>query len=399
MKKSLIAFAALGALNAFTGTAQAESSVALYGLLDTSVGNFKTNVVLGSTVRSLSQTKVQPDGLNGSRWGMRMREDLGGGLAAVANLESGFALDTGASLQGGLLFGRRANVGLAGGFGTVTLGRNSTAYEDVALDNPMAHSFFDPSQINNGPATTVAGAALTAANAAALLSHDGRTWVGYQTRFNNSIKYTSPTVAGFSGSVVLGLGEDKATPVAAAHASTSVSAYLKYVQGPLLVSAAYQSEAPGGTLGVGGAGTANAAIGNAKPALENTLLTAVYDFGVARLGAGFNRAQYKDVAVPLHLGPAGGSFAVQNELSLSIAVPLGLTTLSAGVARSKGDTLGTSTGFGVQALYTLSKRTTLYAGGLSTKAYDKLADAVTVALPGSSIGRTTTYATGIRHTF
>lgn len=40
MKKSLIAFAALGALNAFTGTAQAESSVALYGLLDTSVGNF-----------------------------------------------------------------------------------------------------------------------------------------------------------------------------------------------------------------------------------------------------------------------------------------------------------------------------------------------------------------------
>ncbi len=117
----------------------------------------------------------------------------------------------------------------------------------------------------------------------------------------------------------------------------------------------------------------------------------------AKIGAGFNRAKFKDVAAPAVLG--GGNIDAQKEVSLSVAVPLGATTLSAGVARSKGDTLGKSTGFGVQALYALSKRTTLYAGGLSTKAYDKLADAVEAAAPGSSIGRTTTYAVGVRHTF
>jgi len=78
---------------------------------------------------------------------------------------------------------------------------------------------------------------------------------------------------------------------------------------------------------------------------------------------------------------------------------VGATTLSAGYARSKGDTLGKSTGFGVQALYSLSKRTTLYAGALSTKAYDTLTTATLANLPGSNIGRTTTYAAGIRHRF
>jgi predicted porin len=104
---------------------------------------------------------------------------------------------------------------------------------------------------------------------------------------------------------------------------------------------------------------------------------------------------------PASLG--GFSSAAQKEWSLSVAVPLGATTLSAGYAQSKGDDLGKSTGYGVQALYSLSKRTTLYAGALSTKAYDKLLLQCnlynSLAPPASSIGRTTTYAAGIRHTF
>ncbi|WP_029528480.1 porin [Polaromonas glacialis] len=400
MKKTLIA---LTALSAIVGMAQAQSTVTLYGLIDTGIGSFKTNAVVGNTIQNLTQTSIQTDGLNGSRWGMRMSEDLGGGLAAVANLESGMAVDTGASAQGGLLFGRRANVGLSGGFGTVTMGRNSTSYDDVSADSSVMNRtvFFDPSQTNNGPATSVAGAPLTAVNAASLLSHGGKTWIGYQTRFNNSVKYTSPSFYGFSGSVTYALGEDKASPAAAANASKSVSAFLKYVSGPLLVSGGYQSEAPGGTLAVGGAGTTNAAVGGVKPALENALLSVAYDFGAVKIGAGFNRAKFKDVPAPAQLngGVVGGSFDAQKEVSLSVAVPLGATTLSAGYAQSNGGTLGKSTGFGVQALYALSKRTTLYAGGLSTKAYDKLAAAVVVALPGSNIGHITTFAAGIRHTF
>ena len=84
-------------------------------------------------------------------------------------------------------------------------------------------------------------------------------------------------------------------------------------------------------------------------------------------------------------------------------MPLGATTLSAGYARSKGDDLGSSTGWGVQALYSLSKRTTLYTGAVSTKNYSNvIANSNSLATLGgttNSINRTTTYAAGIRHTF
>ena len=403
MKKTLIAFAALSAI---AGMAQAQSSVTLYGLVDANLTSLKTNVVVGASaatptaaavpgsVQSITQTKIDQAGLNGSRWGMRIREDLGGGMAAVANLESGFALDTGASSQGGLLFGRRANVGLATGFGTVTIGRNSSSYDDVSADHTMmGATIFDPSNNNNGNSAATAASlgqtslAGVAANAI-FLSKAGNqtaTWVGFNTRFNNSIKYVSPNFSGFSGSAMYAFGEDKTLAVGA---SRTVSANLKYANGPLLISGGYQTE--------GGTRTATT-----KPALENTLLSVVYDLGVAKIGAGFNRAKYKDVVLvgaTNGLGLAGSAIDAQKEVSLSVSVPLGATTLSAGVAQSKGDTLGKSTGAGIQALYALSKRTTLYTGVASSKTYDRLA-AVTVTAPASNIGRNTQYALGVRHTF
>ena len=398
MKKTLIALAALAAT---VGVAHAQSSVTLYGLLDVEIGSFKTNTAVGANVQNLTQTRINDGasgGLQGSRWGMRIREDLGGGLAAVANLESGFAIDAGSSAQGGLLFGRRANVGLTGGFGTVTLGRQSSAYTDVAADHAMmAATAFDPSNTNNAysafnntsgaaafPANgllfTQAGGVTTAASnqiAAAFLGRN-TTWIGYSERINNSIKYVSPNFGGLTAAVLYGFGEDK---TAAASASKTVSASLKYANGPLVISGGYQNEGFARTAAV-------------KPSLINTIISGSYDFGVAKVGLGFNRAKYEGV-----VGATGGDLASQKEYSFSVAVPLGATTLSAGVAQSKGDDLGKSTGYGIQALYSLSKRTTLYAGALSTKAYDKLAASTVAGYAGSSIGRTTTYAAGLRHTF
>ena len=367
MKKTLIALAALGAM---AGAAQAQSTVTIYGLLDANFGSYKTNVVSGATVQSLTQTKIDSGGLNGSRWGMRFSEDIGGGMAVIGNLESGINLDAGSSAQGGLLFGRRANVGISSGFGTVVIGRNSSSYDDVSADHAMmGATIFDPSNTNNGPAVTPAG----------VLTLVGRntTWVGYNTRFNNSVKYITPNFSGFTGSLMYAFGEDKTTTNSA---SKSVSANLKYVNGPLLVSGGYQSETAVGSVGSLGAGT--------KPALENSLISVAYDFGVAKVGAGFNRAKIKDIA-------PGTSLAAQKEWNLSVAVPLGATTISAGYAQSKGDDLGKSTGYGIQALYSLSKRTTLYAGAQSTKNYDKLLAAFAV----NNSARTTTYAAGLRHTF
>ena len=398
MKKTLIALAALGAM---AGAAQAQSTVTIYGLLDANVGSYKTNQLnaAGTAVSGISQAKIDSGGLNGSRWGIRFSEDIGGGTAVIGNLESGINLDDGSSAQGGLLFGRRANVGISSGFGTVTIGRNSSSYDDVSADHAMmGATLFDPSNTNNGFSTTTAGQIGTLNGNVALLTHgsvtgagvlsSGKgsgahvTWVGFNTRFNNSVKYVSPNFGGFTGSFMYAFGEDKTTAVGA---SNTVSANLKYANGPLVVSGGYQSE--------GATRTATA-----KPALTNTLLNVSYDFGVAKVGFGANRAKFKDVLTTFRTG-VSHELAAQKEYSLSVAVPLGATTLSAGYARSKGDDLGSSTGWGIQALYSLSKRTTLYTGAVSTKNYDNVAANTMVLAPTSSINRTTTYAAGIRHTF
>lgn len=119
-QRSLIA----GAVLAMTaGLAQAQS-VTLFGRIDVGIEHV-TKVFTAPGVDD-SLTKLQNGGILPSIWGMRGSEDLGGGLKAVFNLESDFSGDTGGSRGLGnisTLFGRQANVGLSGGFGTVLLGR------------------------------------------------------------------------------------------------------------------------------------------------------------------------------------------------------------------------------------------------------------------------------------
>jgi len=404
MKKTLIALAALGAM---AGAAQAQSTVTIYGLLDANVGSYKTNQVVGAGISGVSQSKIDSGGLNGSRWGIRFSEDVGGGMAVIGNLESGISLDDGTSAQG-RLFGRRANVGISSGFGTVTIGRNSSPYDDVSADHAMmGATLFDPSNTNNAFTAAQAGAIGTVAGNAVLLNHGVTgsgahvTWVGFNTRFNNSVKYITPNFGGFTAAVLYAFGEDKTAGAGSVGASKSISANLRYANGPLVVSGGYQSEQTGSTTGVA---IANPNVGGLKPALVNTLLNVSYDFGVAKVGFGANRAKFKDVITSFNTSGVGGTaheLGAQKEYSLSVAVPLGATTLSAGYAQSKGDDLGKATGYGIQALYSLSKRTTLYVGGVSTKNYDNLAaNTMNITPAGStSISRTTTYAAGIRHTF
>lgn len=101
---ALAVLALLGSTAAF-----AQSSVTLYGRVNTTVerqevGNVKTTGLFN----------------NASRFGFKGTEDLGGGLKAGFQLESGFNSDTGASAA--TFFGRQSEVNLSGGFGTVRLG-------------------------------------------------------------------------------------------------------------------------------------------------------------------------------------------------------------------------------------------------------------------------------------
>ncbi|MGF6408541.1 porin [Paraburkholderia tuberum] len=111
--------------------AYAESSVTLYGIMDTGIEFYNHAKTGGSVYGMPALTGELP-----SRWGLKGVEDLGGGLKAVFNLESGFAPGTGGLNYGGRLFGRQANVGLSNRFGTVLFGRqsNMTYYSVVNAD-------------------------------------------------------------------------------------------------------------------------------------------------------------------------------------------------------------------------------------------------------------------------
>ncbi|NMM25837.1 MAG: porin [Glaciimonas sp.] len=111
MKLKLMAGAALALVS---GMAAAQSSVTVYGNLDVGVLT-RNHAPVGSASTTMANGGISP-----SVWGFRGSEDLGGGLKANFNLEGHFYVDTGVSDP--RLFRRQSNIGLSGGFGTVTLG-------------------------------------------------------------------------------------------------------------------------------------------------------------------------------------------------------------------------------------------------------------------------------------
>jgi predicted porin len=356
--------------------------VTLYGVADAMVASQNVKVQSSTTNTSITNSKIDGSGLSSSRWGMRGSEDLGGGLAAVFTLESGFGIDSGslannagssASGSGNVLFGRTASVGLKGNFGEVRLGRQYTAYDSLrgATNNTYDSNTF---------ATT------------------GAVWSNglqdYSNRANNSIRYDSPVFSGFSGSVMYAFGEDKSATVSA---SSSTSAHIKYANGPLLVGYGYQAEKSNGIStmfsGAGGLGatalaSASSNVGTAS-ALVTTrkynLLGATYDFGVAKIVGSYNTVKGQVLA---------GVDAKDKEYQLGVSVPFGAASIAAGYTLSKSDFANTSrkgTGYSLLGTYDLSKRTTLYTGYTNMKA-----EAV---LDSTRTDKQTLLAAGIRHTF
>lgn len=179
MRKSLLALAALGV---YASAVQAESapsgsSVTLYGIVDASlvyVSDVQVAQAGGWNGRRGKQLYGMTGiGLQQSHFGLRVIEDLGNGLKAVAVLESGLDFNTGSASQGGKLFGRQAFAGLSSPYaGTVTLGRQTDTLGD----------FVGALQASNrwGPQT----------------AHPGNVDEGVQ--LNNSVKFTSADYNGFS---------------------------------------------------------------------------------------------------------------------------------------------------------------------------------------------------------
>jgi predicted porin len=143
MQKAILgACALLAGVCAVPAMAQ---SVTIYGLID-------SGLVYTNNTNAAGDSLVKMPGLTGSlpsRIGFRGEEDLGNGLKAFFVLENGFGPDTGMQGQGNRLFGRQANIGLKGSWGTLTIGRqnNMTMLSQMKAD-VMGPNLFSMSSID-----------------------------------------------------------------------------------------------------------------------------------------------------------------------------------------------------------------------------------------------------------
>ena len=340
MKKSLLALAVLGA---FTAPAFAQSSVTLYGVID--VGINYVNNAGGASKWAMSSGIVQ-----GSRWGLKGSEDLGGGTKAIFQLENGFNVANGNLGQGGREFGRQAYVGLTNDqFGTLTLGRQ-----------------YDP-VVDNAQPTTFNG------QWGALFSHPGdidNTDNGF--RVNNAVKYVSPRFGGVQGELFYGFGG-----VAGSFgAQSTIGAGLNYSGGPLYIGAGYfLAKNPGVTSGTVGndANFGSGGIWNfvGTPSnMQSISGGATYQFGPAQFGLNVSDVRFNNAINPGNT-TRFDSFEAWGNYSLTPATTLGagytFTTgkVDAITTNAAGDKLKPKYGqFNLIADYRLSKRTDVYAMGV-----------------------------------
>jgi predicted porin len=360
MNKNLIA----GAVLALCATgASAQSAVTIYGIADAAFVGER-----GGQAGSLN--KITGGAASASRIGFRGTEDLGNGISALFTLETGVRLDTGALDAANTLFNRQAFVGLKTRAGTVTLGRQYTPWH-----NTLA-------QVADPFATGYAGGSKN-------LFPDS----GANVRTSNTIVYSAPATAGFTGQVAYSLGEQAGSSTA----GRQVGAAIGYSNGPLVVSLAYNNKnndvaaAPGVTPLNRGSG-------------RNTILAANYDFKVVKAYAAFNVDKgFNSAPLPNNGNPFGGVAPTAstdgNEILLGLSARVGSGTVLASVMRKDDKTAFNqdARAWGVGYVYPLSKRSSLYTA--YGKVNNRNGAGYTVNNNSETGSGDSAFNLGVRHTF
>lgn len=312
MKKSVLALAVLGT---FAGAAAAQSSVTLYGRLDTTISYAEP----GNNVSSGDGTwRVNGNApIGGSRWGLRGSEDLGSGLKANFVIESGFNSDTGAPGNASKLFDRLAWVGLSSAsLGEIRMGRQDT----LTRQNDLGFSDISA----EGELTVV-----EALGGRPLFQNFG-------SRVDNSVGYYSPSFGGFRINALVGLGEGAT--------ARQQGVMVSYAGGPLKAALSYE----GYSDGPASSGSYN----------EVITIGGSYDFGVATVLASYQSTDDFGTATTFTPGTDHNAF------NIGVMVPYGAFQFRAQYTDSTieapgGDIDQDKYGFSVR--YAMSKRTTLYA--------------------------------------
>jgi predicted porin len=259
--------------SAAASPAFAQSSVTLYGIVDTGLGYQSSATTLGSTAGGHSVVKMVSGVWGGSRFGVKGSEDLGAGNHAIFQLEAGFNGATGAASTSGLSFNRLAYVGMSNdNYGVLTAGRQYASYYQLL----SAYS----------PTTWLTGY---------FGAHPGDL-DGLDTiyRANNTLEYTSPFWHGVrvSGSYSLG------GVAGSFNRGSSWSAAVQYAQGPIggaMALSRVNNSTPGGGPFGADSTTSNAGAQIGVSAVTNGYQTAQAQQRVT-VGAGYTFSSAFDVS-------------------------------------------------------------------------------------------------------
>ncbi|MFM0310134.1 porin [Paraburkholderia sp. RL17-383-BIF-A] len=377
----------------FCAAAHAQSSVTLYGTLDTGL-DYISNQKAGTGGKS--NWMMESGNVSTDRWGLRGNEDLGGGLSAIFDLENGFNIDSGKFSNGGDEFGRQAWVGIASTqWGSVTMGRQYDFLVDFVaplsatgsgFGGNIADHPFDNDNLNN------------------------------DLRMNNSVKLRSATYDG----VTLGGAYAFSNAAGGFSNNNAYSLGAQWTGGPFNLAVAYlQANQPGGVnqpTNTGGALSSSDGDATLTGARQRILGAAGrYTFGAATVGLVFTRTMLDDP----HQITQGGAYSTLNgdlltfnnyELNARYAVTPafmlgGSYTLTDGHFSDAGKSVSPRWNqFMLQADYALSRRTDLYLEGVYQRVSGAdgiavLANASIYSLAASSNDRQAVVAVGMRHRF
>jgi predicted porin len=343
MKKIALSTLSLALLGA-AGAAHAQSSVTLYGVIDTSL-TYVHNANGNQSLWALGNTSGGD--LAATRWGLKGQEDLGGGLAAIFQLENGFNPQDGTLGQSNAtthrIFGRQAFVGLTSQtYGTLTLGRQYDPLVDmvqaITADNYFGSPFATPGDVDN---------------------YDN------SSRTNSAVKYVTANYAGFQAEAMYAFGG-----VAGSTGSGQTwSLAAAYNNGPIALAAGYfRADNTSGPRPNGWGGTSDGTFdGNINLGYQTAKSIGIarvagqYTVGPFTMGASYSNAQYKADGFSTFgstekYNSGSGFFNYQATAALLLGV--GYTYM-----KSSGDSSATYHQASLGADYNLSKRTDVYLVG------------------------------------
>lgn len=323
MQKKLLALAIAG-LAAMP--ALADDNVTIYGRID--MGFLSRGDGDGGVADQGTKNEIASGIGGGSRIGFRGTEDLGNGLKALFEVEFGIDVDNGPLGGSATWKNRHSYVGLTGDFGTVIAGRVDGARYGISAR-------YDP--FNAGTVASMASIQ------------------GHATRADNAIAYISPRWNGFGFLAAYTnnlIGQEKGSAtVRGNEGDTQLYAIAGfYDNGPISLTLDYEhaedEDVPGNSD------------------VDVWVVAGTYDFGVAKIHGYWDQVDTNGAIDSTVLGfTAPGLEVDKQSWMIGATVPFGKTTLRASYIEVLDDVNDDADckKFGIGVLYSLSKRTSLYA--------------------------------------